>query len=157
MQKPYFYALYCGLLTKRNLFHRILSITLKGDAMILVNIESLSLSELRSIAEQEGIENSGTLPREELISLLEEKYEEEEKKIISVHISQVGAMNCIMIENYFEGELNFRNGQLVTSKEDTAYHGFGVRSIQMLAKKYKGDMRISHTNHTFSLQIMLPS
>ena len=86
-----------------------------------------------------------------------EKYEEEEKKIISVHISQVGAMNCIMIENYFEGELNFRNGQLVTSKEDTAYHGFGVRSIQMLVKKYKGDMRISHTNHTFSLQIMLPS
>lgn len=86
-----------------------------------------------------------------------EKYEEEEKKIISVHISQVGAMNCIMIENYFEGELNFRNGQLVTSKEDTAYHGFGVRSIQMLAKKYKGDMRISHTNYTFSLQIMLPS
>lgn len=78
MQKPYFYALYCGLLTKRNLFHRILSITLKGDAMILVNIESLSLSELRSIAEQEGIENSGTLPREELISLLEEKYEEED-------------------------------------------------------------------------------
>ena len=86
-----------------------------------------------------------------------EKYEEEEKKIISVHISQVGAMNCIMIENYFEGELNFRNGQLVTSKEDTAYHGFGVRSIQMLVKKYKGDMRISHSNHTFSLQIMLPS
>lgn len=86
-----------------------------------------------------------------------EKYEEEEKKIISVHISQVGAMNCIMIENYFDGELNFRNGQLMTSKADTAYHGFGVRSIRMLTKKYKGDMRISHTNHTFSLQIMLPA
>lgn len=86
-----------------------------------------------------------------------EKYEEEEKKIISVHISQVGAMNCIMIDNYFDGELNFRNGQLMTSKADTAYHGFGVRSIRMLTKKYKGDMRISHTNHTFSLQIMLPT
>lgn len=86
-----------------------------------------------------------------------EKYEEEEKKIISVHISQVGAMNCIMIENYFDGELNYQNGQLVTSKEDTAYHGFGVRSIQMLSKKYKGDMRISHVNQTFSLQIMLPA
>ncbi len=86
-----------------------------------------------------------------------EKYGEEEKKIISVHISQAGAMNCIMIENYFEGELNFSNGQLVSSKEDTAYHGFGVRSIQMLVEKYKGSMRISHINHTFALQIMLPS
>lgn len=83
--------------------------------------------------------------------------EEEEKRIISVHISQIGAMNCIIIENYFEGKLNFRNGQLMTSKEDTNYHGFGVRSIQMLSKKYKGDMRISHTNNTFSLQIMLPA
>lgn len=47
--------------------------------MILVNIESLSISELRSIAEQEGIADSGTLSREELISLLEEIYEEEDE------------------------------------------------------------------------------
>lgn len=85
-----------------------------------------------------------------------EKYEEVEKRVIAVHISQIGGMNCVMIENYFDGKLNFQNGQLVTSKENTDYHGFGVRSIQMLSKKYKGDMRISHTNNTFSLQIMLP-
>lgn len=85
-----------------------------------------------------------------------EKYDEEEKKIISVNISQIGEMNSIMIENYFDGKLNYEDGQLATSKKDTAYHGFGVRSIQMLVKKYKGDMRISHTNNTFSLQIMLP-
>ncbi len=42
--------------------------------MILVNIDSLSESELRSIAEQEGIEGAAALPREEIISLLEEKY-----------------------------------------------------------------------------------
>lgn len=84
-----------------------------------------------------------------------EQYEDDEKKIISVHISRVGAMNCIMIENYFDGELNYQNGQLMTSKADRDYHGFGVRSIQMLAKKYKGDIRISHTNNTFSLQIMI--
>lgn len=86
-----------------------------------------------------------------------EKYEEEEKRIISVNISLVGEMNCIMIDNYFDGELNYRSGQLVTSKADSDYHGFGVRSIQMLAKKYKGDSRISYKNNTFSLQIMLPA
>lgn len=86
-----------------------------------------------------------------------EKYEEEEKKIISVHISMVGTMNCIMIENYFDGQLQYENGQLATSKEDKDFHGFGVRSIQMIARKYKGSTRISHTNHTFSIQILIPS
>lgn len=84
------------------------------------------------------------------------KYKEESKKIISVHISQTGGMLSIMIDNYFDGELIFENGQLKTSKEDSNYHGFGMRSIQMLVKRYQGDIRISHTNLTFSLQIMLP-
>ncbi len=44
--------------------------------MILVNVDSLSVSELRSIAKQEGIEGSDALSREDIISLLEEKYED---------------------------------------------------------------------------------
>ncbi len=44
--------------------------------MILVNIDSLSLSELRSIAVQECIDGADSLSREDLISRLEEKYEE---------------------------------------------------------------------------------
>lgn len=85
-----------------------------------------------------------------------EQYEEDEKKIISVHISQPGNMNYIMAENYFEGELHIQNGQIMTSKEDTYCHGFGIRSIQMLVKKYRGNTRISTGNHTFSIQIILP-
>ena len=60
------------------------------------------------------------------------------------------------IDNYFDGELEFRNGFPVTSKDDKGYHGYGVKSMQMIAKKYGGDIRISVNNHTFSLQIMLP-
>lgn len=86
-----------------------------------------------------------------------EKYDEEGKKIISVHISQIGSMNCIMIENYCEEELNYQDGQLMTSKIDKDYHGFGVKSIQMLVKKYNGDTRIEYSNHTFCIQIMLPA
>ena len=42
--------------------------------MILVNVESLSESELRSIAMQEGIDGAGALSREEIVSLLEDMY-----------------------------------------------------------------------------------
>lgn len=83
-----------------------------------------------------------------------EKYAEE-KRIISINLSRVGQMNCILIENYFEGRLKFVDGQLGTSKGDKNYHGFGVKSIRLLAKKYNGDIRISALNNTFSLQIML--
>ncbi len=49
--------------------------------MILVNIEFLSLDELRSIAVQEGINDIDTLSREELIDLLREKYEEDDSAL----------------------------------------------------------------------------
>ena len=84
------------------------------------------------------------------------KYENKEKKVINVAVLERGSMLHIFIDNYFDGELEFRNGFPVTSKEDKGYHGYGVKSMQMIAKKYSGDIRISVQNHTFSLQIMLP-
>ena len=51
--------------------------------MILVNIESLSVDELRGIAEQEGIGNIESLSREEIIELLREKYEEDDDREIA--------------------------------------------------------------------------
>ena len=83
-------------------------------------------------------------------------YEDDEKKVINVAVLEQGSMLHIFIDNYFDGKLEFRNGFPVTSKEDKGYHGYGVKSMQMIAKKYGGDMRISVQNHTFSLQIMLP-
>ncbi len=48
----------------------------KGVKMILVNVDSLSESELRSIARQEGLDGVDDLSREEIISLLEDMYED---------------------------------------------------------------------------------
>jgi len=45
-----------------------------GASMILINIDSLSTTELQYIAQQEGLENWQTLEREELIDELEEAY-----------------------------------------------------------------------------------
>ena len=84
------------------------------------------------------------------------RYEDNEKKVINVAVLERGSMLHIFIDNYFDGELEFCNGVPVTSKDDKGYHGYGVKSMQMIAKKYGGDIRISVNNHTFSLQIMLP-
>mgnify|MGYP004468001673 FL=1 len=84
------------------------------------------------------------------------RYEDDAKKVINVAVLERGSMLHIFIDNYFDGELEIRNGFPVTSKEDKGYHGYGVKSMQMIAKKHGGDIRISVKNHTFSLQIMLP-
>lgn len=46
--------------------------------MILVNLDSLSLSELKGIAEQEGLGDIDTLGRDEIISFLNDKYFDED-------------------------------------------------------------------------------
>ncbi len=49
--------------------------------MILINIDSLSTTELQYIAKQEGLENWQTLAREELIDELEEAYGDQDDDI----------------------------------------------------------------------------
>lgn len=50
--------------------------------MILINIESLSTSELRNIAQQESIEDYMNLDRDDLIQALVSKYEEEDDNYV---------------------------------------------------------------------------
>ncbi len=54
-----------------------------GASMILINIDSLSTTELQYIAQQEGLENWQTLAREELIDELEEAYGEQDDDVSS--------------------------------------------------------------------------
>ena len=84
------------------------------------------------------------------------QYEDSDKRIISLSIRENGQMLNIFVENYFDGELNMKNGYPATSKDDKAYHGYGIKSVRLLAEKYGGDIRISHQNNTFSLHVMIP-
>lgn len=82
-------------------------------------------------------------------------YENPEKKVISLSILEKGDMLNIFSDNYFDGELKMENGFPITSKREKDYHGYGVKSIKMIAEKYDGDIRISCKNHTFSIHVMM--
>lgn len=85
-----------------------------------------------------------------------EKLEDPDKKVISLTIRSQGQMLHISVENYYEGTIVLRDGYPVTSKPDRENHGYGVRSIRLIAQKYGGDIQISTQNQIFSLQILLP-
>lgn len=80
----------------------------------------------------------------------------EENRIISLNVTTQLGMVVIHIENNYEGQLVFNNGLPSTTKGDHNYHGFGVRSIQMIAEKYKGNVAVLAKDGIFNLNITLP-
>ncbi len=59
----------------------------------------------------------------------------------------------IYIENSFTGELTMEKGLPQSSLED---HGFGVKSIAMIAEKYNGYYSFEAKDEIFTLRIVLP-
>ena len=59
-------------------------------------------------------------------------------------------------EAFIGVEVRFKNGLPVTSKGDTANHGFGVRSIRSVAGKYGGTVHIKNEDGLFILTVLLP-
>lgn len=78
------------------------------------------------------------------------------QRVISLTIDAAGPMARISEENYFDGDLRFEDGLPVTTKRDSANHGFGMRSIRHVVEKYDGDLVVSARDGVFSLNILLP-
>ena len=57
-------------------------------------------------------------------------------------------------ENYFKGKLAFEDGLPLTTKEDKESHGFGMRSLRMIVKKYGGELTASVSDDIFHLNII---
>lgn len=81
--------------------------------------------------------------------------DESEKRAIRLYIRRQGNLIIIHQENYFGGALLYSEGLPRTTKGDSENHGFGTRSIRMIAEKYGGEMRISADDNLFRLDIVI--
>lgn len=79
---------------------------------------------------------------------------EKEKRIINLVIKTKNNLLILQEENYFKGELVFSDGLPMTTKQDKNYHGFGSRSIRMIARKYGGELTTFVTGDVFHLSIL---
>jgi len=84
------------------------------------------------------------------------KIDNEEQRIIFLNVKTQLGMIVIHVENYYQGQLDFADGLPRTTKGDEYYHGFGVRSIQMVAEKYKGHVAVLTHDGIFNLNITIP-
>ena len=82
--------------------------------------------------------------------------EEKERRIVNIVVKAKNDLLFVQEENYFNGELTFRDGLPVTSKANKDYHGFGMRSIRMIARKYEGELSTFVSDNIFHLNIVFP-
>lgn len=80
----------------------------------------------------------------------------QEQRLISLRVCQTGAFLGIHMGNYCPNTLHFVDGLPATSKEDSRYHGFGLKSIRYLAEKYGGFLSVEQKNNNFILDIIIP-
>lgn len=67
--------------------------------------------------------------------------ERSDKKSIEFTIKPINTnFIAINMENSCSGEPHIRNGRLVTTKKDKAFHGYGIKSIERIAKDYNGNI-----------------
>lgn len=85
-----------------------------------------------------------------------EKEPDPEKRIITFLARARGDMLYISMENYCAVPVVFKDGLPVTSKEEKAFHGFGVQSILHIAESYGGNARFQMENQYFLAEILLP-
>ena len=76
-------------------------------------------------------------------------------RIISIKLQKKNSMVVIGCDNYYAEKISFKNGIPVTSKGDTAYHGFGLKSIKRTAQKYGGTMT-ANADDMFHLTVIIP-
>ena len=83
--------------------------------------------------------------------------ESPDMRIITLTIVGAMGMTSVCVENFYQGDtLQVENGLPITTKSDQTSHGYGVKSMQYLVKKYRGEMTISMDQQIFSLKLLLP-
>ena len=77
------------------------------------------------------------------------------QRVIEIKIQMRDDKYLLVIENTAPEKALENNKQLATTKDDTSRHGYGVKSIKSIAKKYKGMVDFSQIEDRFRSAVIL--
>lgn len=86
----------------------------------------------------------------------EARHFDSEHRVISLSVAQEQQFVLIHEENFIQAVPQMVDGLPQTTKADKENHGFGVRSMRLIAEKYNGHFMIHVDKSLFRLDIMLP-
>lgn len=76
------------------------------------------------------------------------------QRTIGLKVKKNDNFLCIHIYNYFDGNLQIKDGYPVTVKQEKEEHGFGIRSMSEIVNKYGGTITYNTENQIFNLNII---
>jgi len=133
------------LLTSKTLacIEQNINVTCIADGILLDFISTMDLCSIFGNALDNAIEGVTSI-------------EDEGKRLIKLAVFSQNDLLLIRFENYFVNTLSYSNGNLVTTKQNMKYHGYGIKSIRNIVEKYGGSVCINTENNWFKLIILIP-
>ena len=81
----------------------------------------------------------------------------EELRVISLNCQRTDDGIVIEESNYFDGNPVRADGTITTTKPDQARHGYGIKSIQYIARQYGGNIETTVQENMFFLRVFFPT
>ena len=78
-----------------------------------------------------------------------------EKRWIVLSVQERNYFVLIKVENSKQNVVKMRGDKLLTTKSNSAEHGFGVENIRSVAEKYGGDILCEYDDSSFTLSVHL--
>ena len=82
--------------------------------------------------------------------------ENEQQRSITLTIHQAGGYAIVQITNYCSTPITFVGGMPKTEKDDKRFHGYGLKSMEYVVKKYGGNMVLDYRDNVFMVKIIIP-
>lgn len=82
--------------------------------------------------------------------------QEPERREIHVRIGASQGLAMLCFRNFFDGQVKKQGERLLTRKEETGDHGYGLENIRRLAEHYGGTAAYEIVGQEFSLNILIP-
>lgn len=77
------------------------------------------------------------------------------EKSLYLEISMEKSLMYITIKNSFSGKIIEKKGSFFSTKPDKNGHGYGLKNVKRIVKKYNGTFDVNYTNNEFCIYIML--
>lgn len=105
------------------------------------NIRSVDLTTILGNLLENALEAAETVP--------------ERLRFLHLTVRRINAMLIIKVENGYSEAPTQKNGNLLTSKIDKDFHGWGLKSVQTAAERYDGAVNIDYVDGIFKTVVTL--
>lgn len=78
------------------------------------------------------------------------------EKRIRIEAKYIESFCIIVIENTKLNKIRKNNNKFLTNKDNSFFHGIGLKNVKKVVKKYSGELMIEYSETKFILKIMIP-